>query len=139
MRAFLAHFLFVLAAWTLVIKFALPLAWSIAEGAPLLHYVWWDFWWVAHLWLGWALLARPRYLLALALAVAVPEVIIVVTKFALFLPAPEWDIWTMNWFVNKVFVLAVFVLLLVHLAFAPAQYRAQERQRARAGAVAGAN
>jgi len=37
--------------------------------------------------------------------------VIVVTKFALFLPHPEWTIWRVNWFVNKVFVLAAFTLL----------------------------
>jgi hypothetical protein len=34
-----------------------------------------------------------------------------VTKFALFLPDPDWTIWRTNWFVNKVFVLAAFVLM----------------------------
>ena len=123
MRLFLAHFLFVLAAWTITIKFVFPIAWALAEGAPLLEHVWWDFWWVAHLWLGWALIARPRYLFRLALAVASVEVIIVVTKFVLFLDAPQWNIWTTNWFINKVFVLGVFIPMLVHMALAPRQYR----------------
>ncbi len=125
MRTFLAHFLFVLAAWTLTIKYAFPVVWALAEGTPPLGYVWWDFWWVAHLWLGWALLARPGYLFRLALAVAVVEVIIVVSKFVLFLGAPEWTIWTTNWFINKVFVLGVFVLMLTHMALAPGEYRAR--------------
>jgi hypothetical protein len=123
-RPFLAHFLFVLAAWTLVIKFAFPVAWALAEGAPVLDYVWWDFWWAAHLLLGWALLARPGWLFPLALGVAVVEVVIVVSKFVLFLGAPEWTIWTTNWFINKVFVLAVFTLMLGHMALVPAAYRA---------------
>ncbi len=117
MRVFLAHFLFVLAAWTLLVKYLFPVAWSIAYREPLLAHVMWDFWWVAHLWLGWALLRRPFYLEAFAWIVALTEIVIVVTKFALFLPDPEWTIWRTNWFVNKVFVLAAFVMMagwLVH-------------------------
>ena len=38
-----------------------------------------------------------------------------VTKFVLFLGEPEWTIWTTNWFVNKLFVLGCFVLMLGHL------------------------
>ncbi len=40
------------------------------------------------------------------------EIAIVVTKFALFLAAPEWTIWTTNWFINKLFVLLCFGLML---------------------------
>ena len=35
MIAFLAHFLIVLAAWTVTIKFLFPLAYALAEGAPV--------------------------------------------------------------------------------------------------------
>ena len=115
MARFFAHFLFVLAAWTLVIKYAFPMAFAAAEGVPWLTYVMWDFWWVAHIWLGWALLTRPRYTFALAMVVSVVEIVIVVSKFALFLSAPEWDIWQTNWFINKIFVLALFCLMLVWL------------------------
>ena len=124
MTRFLAHFLFILAAWTLTIKYAFPIAWAMNEGAPLLSYVWWDFWWVAHIWLGWALLARPGYLYPFALVVALVEIAIVVTKFVLFLGAPEWTIWTTNWFVNKVFVLAVFTIMLGHMALHREAYSA---------------
>ena len=34
------------------------------------------------------------------------------TKLALFLAAPEWTIWTTNWFINKLFVLLCFGLML---------------------------
>ena len=40
------------------------------------------------------------------------EIAIIVTKLALFLADPEWTIWTTNWFINKLFVLACFCLLL---------------------------
>ena len=127
MIGFLAHTLFVLAAWTLTIKFAFPIAWALNEGVPLLHYVWWDFWWVAHIWLALALLTRSGYTLRLALVIAVVEIIIVVSKFTIFLQAPVWDIWTTNWFINKLFVLATFSLMLIHIAVRPDAYRAEPK------------
>jgi len=112
---FIAHFLILLAAWTVTVKFAFPVAYALAEGVGVATYVWWDFWWVAHLWLAWALFAQPRYTIALALGVSIAEIVIVGVKLALFFNAPEWTIWTTNWFINKLFVLACFVLLLGYL------------------------
>src|SRR6056297_3674481 len=40
--AFLAHFLFVLAAWTVFIKYLFPLAFAVAEGAPPTRWIYWD-------------------------------------------------------------------------------------------------
>lgn len=115
MLRFLADFLFVLAGWTLVIKYVFPVAYALNQGVPLLTYVMWDFWWVAHIWLGWALIRRPRYTFEIALGISVVEIAIVVTKFIVFLSAPQWDIWRTNWFINKVFVLACFILLLAYV------------------------
>ena len=39
MIPFLAHFLFLLAAWTLVIKYIFPIGFALAEGVPLTTYV----------------------------------------------------------------------------------------------------
>lgn len=114
MITFFAHFLFVLAAWTLVIKFIFPMAYALNEGAPLLQYVMWDLWWVAHIALGWSLLNWRPHTYAFAMVVSIVEIVIVVTKFWFFLSAPQWTIWTMNWFINKVFVLACFTLMLLH-------------------------
>jgi hypothetical protein len=113
---FLAHFLMVLAAWTITIKFLFPIAYSLGEGVPVHTYIYWDFWWVVHLWLVGALLRWQPYTYALALGVSVAEIAIIVTKFALFLANPEWTIWTANWFINKLFVLACFCLLLPTVA-----------------------
>jgi len=113
---FLAHFLIVLAAWTLVIKLIFPVAFALAEGVPIATYIYWDFWWVAHLWLAWALLNWQRYTVVLAVGVSVVEIIIIVTKFILFFDDPHWTIWTTNWFINKVFVLACFCMLLPVIA-----------------------
>ncbi|HSA80967.1 MAG TPA: hypothetical protein VLE23_09095 [Geminicoccaceae bacterium] len=112
MATFLAHALILLAAWTVTIKFLFPIVFAAFEGSPLLSHVYWDFWWVAHLWLAWALLRWPPYTAALAIGVSVVEIAIILTKFAFFLAAPEWTIWTTNWFVNKLFVLACFCLML---------------------------
>jgi hypothetical protein len=124
--AFLAHFLIVLAAWTVTIKFLFPIAYALGEDVPLLAYIYWDFWWVIHLWLAWALLRWQQYTHALAIGVSALEIAIIVTKFALFLAAPEWTIWTTNWFINKLFVLACFCLLLPYFVF----YRPHRRNRA---------
>ncbi len=117
MIPFLAHMLFVLAAWTLVIKFAFPVAFALAAGEPAGAYIMWDFWWAAHLWLGWALLNWQRYTFALAIAVSLVEIAIIVIKFAMFLSQPEWTIWTTNWFVNKLFVLACFTTMVAWFTY----------------------
>ena len=109
---FLAHLLFFLAAWTLFIKYLFPLGFSFVYGEPLAAHIYWDLWPAAHIWLGWALLARPFYTRWLAIGMAVVEIAIVVTLLELFLADPEWSIWRSNWFVNKVFVLVAFILVL---------------------------
>jgi hypothetical protein len=112
---FLAHFLIVLATWTVTIKFLFPIGYAMAYGLPPGSHIYWDFWWVVHLWLAWALLHWRSYTYLAAIMVSVAEIAIVVTKLALFLAAPEWTIWTTNWFVNKLFVLLCFGLMLPYL------------------------
>ncbi len=123
MRRFFAHFLWVLAAWTLAIKWLLPIVWALYEGVSLDTYIWWDFWWVVHIYLGIALIYGAGFLLSTVIVVSVLEIGIVATKFVFFLANPEWTIWTMNWFVNKVFVLVLFVMLLSHAALNSKMYR----------------
>jgi hypothetical protein len=112
---FIAHFLFILAVWTMVIKYIFPMSYAVAEGLPVGTYVYLDLWPVVHVWLGWSLLNWQRYTFHFAVVVSVAEIIIVVSKFVLFLAAPEWTIWRTNWFINKVFVLGCFTILLVWL------------------------
>ena len=121
---FLAHMLFLLAAWTVFIKYLFPLAFALAEGTDWHTHIYWDLWPIAHVWLGWALLARPGYTRALAIGMAVVEIAIIVTLFATFLADPEWSIWRTNWFVNKVFVLACFILVLYAALRHPERFRA---------------
>lgn len=115
MLTFLGHFLYVLAAWTVTIKYLFPIGYALGEGVPLDTYVLWDLWWGVHLWVGWALLHWQRYTFALGMVLSLAEIAIVVTKLILFLAAPQWTIWRTNWFINKLFVLACFVLLLGYL------------------------
>jgi hypothetical protein len=122
---FLAHFLIVLAAWTVTIKFLFPMAFALADGVPITTHIYWDFWWVVHLWLAWTLLNWRSYSYALAIGVSVVEILIIVTKFGFFLAAPEWTIWSTNWFINKLFVLACFSLMLGYLLAHRRRYQAQ--------------
>jgi hypothetical protein len=112
---FIAHFLCILAAWTIVIKYLFPIAYALAEGKPAGTYVYLDFWPVVHVALAWSLLHWQRWTLPFALVVSAAEIVIIVTKFAFFLAAPEWTIWRTNWFINKLFVLGCFVWLLGYL------------------------
>jgi hypothetical protein len=114
MNRFLAHWLIFLAAWTLVIKFIFPITYDATYGHQLGTHIYWDFWWVAHLWLAYALLRWQSYTYWLAIGVSAIEIIIIVTKFFFFLQEPNWDIWQTNWFINKIFVLACFVVMLGH-------------------------
>lgn len=110
--AFLAHLLFILAAWTVVIKYLFPVAFALSSGEPWSRYIFWDLWPVAHIWLGWALLKMPPYTKWLAVVMSVVEIAIIVSLFAWFLSDPDWTIWRTNWFINKIFVLLAFVLIL---------------------------
>ena len=130
MIAFLAHFLIVLAVWTVTIKFVFPLAFALWEGAPILSHVSWDFWWVVHLWLARSLLRWRRYTFALAIAVSIAEIAIVATKLVVFLADPDWTIWTTNWFINKLFVLLCFGLMLPYLAVNARRYATRHRRPA---------
>ena len=120
--SFLAHFLFVLAAWSIFIKYLFPVAFAIADGEALTRWIYWDLWPVAHVWLGWALLFRPPWTRKLAIGMAIIEIAIIALLLSLFLVDPEWSIWRTNWFVNKVFVLACFVLVLVTAVLRPEQF-----------------
>ena len=115
MNRFFAHFLFILAAWTLVIKYVFPVTYAIHYDLPVGRHVYLDLWPVVHVWLGWSLLHWKRATFGFALGISIAEIVIVVSKFVLFLGEPEWTIWHTNWFVNKVFVLGCFVMLLTWL------------------------
>lgn len=120
---FLAHLLLILAAWTVFIKYLFPIGFALATGEHWTSHIYWDLWPVVHVWLAWALLARPRYVRAAAIGVSAVEIVIIVSLFARFLSDPDWSIWRTNWFVNKVFVLACFILLLATALWRPETQR----------------
>jgi hypothetical protein len=127
---FFAHFLFILAAWTVVIKYAFPIAYAIHENLPWVTYVYPDLWPLVHIALGWALIYWPRYTFEFAIGVSVAEIGIVASKFVMFLSDPEWSIWRTNWFINKIFVLGCFTMLLVWLLLNASDIRTlQNRSR----------
>ena len=115
MRHFFVHFLLILSVWTLLIKFVFPIAYGIAQEVVWSTYIMWDFWWVAHLWLAWAFHCQSRHLYLLALVISVTEVMIISIKFYFFFANPHWDIWSSNWFINKIFVLSCFLIMLGYL------------------------
>ncbi len=119
---FLAHLLFVLAAWSVFIKYVFPVVFALFSGEAWSTWVFWDLWPIAHVWLGWVLLAQPWYTRWLAAGMAVVEIVIIVTLFGLFLADPEWTIWRTNWFVNKVFVLTAFALILATVVYRPERF-----------------
>jgi len=120
---FLAHLFVVLVAWTIFIKYLFPVGFALASNEPWATYIYWDLWPAAHLWLAWALLAKPRYTRLLAIGMSVVEIVIISTLFSWFLAEPEWSILGTNWFVNKVFVLVGFVLVLGTALFRPGSLR----------------
>jgi len=122
---FLAHLFVILVAWTLFIKYLFPIGFALASNEPWATYIYWDLWPAAHLWLAWALLTKPRYTRLLAIGMSVVEIVIISTLFIWFLAEPEWSIWRTNWFVNKVFVLTAFVLVLGTALFRPETLKAR--------------
>lgn len=122
---FLAHLFLILVAWTIFIKYLFPIGFALATGEAWGTYIYWDLWPAAHLWLAWALLARPWYTRLLAIGMSVIEILIIVTLFIGFLADPEWSIWRTNWFVNKVFVVTAFVLVLGTALFRPESLKAR--------------
>jgi len=122
---FLAHLFAILVAWTIFIKYLFPIGFALATNEAWATYIYWDLWPVAHLWLAWALLARPWYTRMLAIGMSVVEMLIITTLFIWFLADPDWSIWRTNWFVNKVFVLTAFFLVLGTALFRPESLKAR--------------
>ena len=67
------------------------------------------------------------YAFALAVGASVAEIAIIVIEFVLFLSAPEWTMWTTNWFINILFVLACFWPMLSYFALTKCPGRALQR------------
>ena len=114
---FLAAWLFLVATWTIIIKFIFPIIYAINYGDGLLSYVMWDFWWVAHIWLAYSFLFISRYTFYLGSLITITELIIIIFKLYLFFISPEWNIWETNWMINKIIVLILFLFIGLTLIF----------------------
>jgi hypothetical protein len=84
----------------------------LPAGEPAGVPVMWDFWPLAHLVLIVALWRRPRWGWGYAVTVAALESAVVLTKFVVYLRAPDLGFFRLLWFTNKVYVLALFLCLL---------------------------
>ena len=115
-RMFLARLLYLFAAWTLTIKYVLPVSWALIQKQPLATFIYfWDAWWIAHILVGLGLERRKKGTWWAALILSLAEIVIIVAKFWLYLRGPNLDFWHVNWFVNKCFLLGYFVFLLFWL------------------------
>jgi hypothetical protein len=126
----MGRLLYLSAAWTVVIKYVLPIGWALWVGVPWMTFIrYWDAWWVAHLAVGRALTRVRRGVWVWALLLAVAEIAIIVPKLVLFLLHPHVDVWSANWFVNKCWLLAYFSFSLVWLG----RWDVRERLQTAAG------
>lgn len=113
----MGRLLYVSAAWTLAIKYLMPIGWALWLGEPLTRFIFfWDAWWVAHLAVGWGLVRGKRGIWIYALLLALAEIAIIATKLVLFVLEPAFDFWTANWFVNKCWLLVYFSFSLYWLS-----------------------
>jgi len=110
------NLLYFFAAYTLTIKYVLPVGWAVAKELPLTTYIYfWDAWWIAHIIVGHGLMHRRRKILIWAFLLSVAEIIIIMIKFGMFYQAPNLSFWHLNWLVNKCFLLVYFWVLLIWL------------------------
>lgn len=109
--------LYSFAAYTVIIKYVMPVAWAVMTRAPLDAYIYfWDAWWIAHIAVGYGLRGRKPGTWLWAFLLAAVEVIIITTKLVLFWRVPVLDFWRVNWLVNKSLLLVFFAVLLAWLA-----------------------
>lgn len=111
--------LVVMATWTVIVKFLVPVLFYLSEqyaGRPVARApIMWDFWWVAHLWLAWLLMHRHPLSRAAGRGIAAAECLIVIVKLVLYLRQPDYSLWGLLWLTNKVYVLVFFLFLSVYL------------------------
>lgn len=109
-------FLYFFAAYTVTIKYLMPVAWAAIEQAPLLaHIYFWDAWWILHIAVGFGLCRRTKGIWPWAFLLAIAEIIIIVTKFVFYFASPNTSFWHLNWLVNKSLLLIYFFVFLLWL------------------------
>jgi len=107
------HWLYFFAVFTLTIKYILPIGWALRQQTSWETFIYfWDAWWIIHFAVGYGLIHQKRGVWKWALALAIAEIVIIVTKFVLYLQNPNLDFWHLSWLVNKVCLLVYFCVLL---------------------------
>lgn len=110
-RKCFGYLLYFFAAFTLTIKYVLPVAWAVAQKAPLTAYIFfWDAWWIAHIAVGYGLLRPAKGIWVWAFLLALAEIVIIAVKLTLYFTQPFSDIWHVLWAVNKSMMLVYFVI-----------------------------
>ena len=108
--------LYFFAAYTVTIKYILPVSWALIQKVPLATYIYfWDAWWIAHVAVGRGLILRKKGIWPWALLLTAAEIIIITVKFVFYFKAPNLDFWHVNWLVNKSCLLIYFWMLLAWL------------------------
>lgn len=101
--------LYVFAFYTLIIKYIMPIAASVMHDVEWTTYIYfWDAWWLFHMIIGYCLIKQKKGVWIWALLLTLAEIVIITWKFILYLPNPNFDIWHLNWFINKCFLIVYF-------------------------------
>ena len=101
--------------YVLNIKFIFPIIYSINYNESVFSFIMWDFWWIAHIWLGYSLLNISSYTFYGGVIISIFELFIILIKLYWFFLSPEWSIWNTNWMINKIMVLILFVFIIITL------------------------
>lgn len=104
--------LYMFAIWTVTIKFIIPIAWSLIWSLSLTRFILWDAWWIAHLYVGYLLIEKPHKTWPWIFVLTLTEIGVIGFKFIGFYESPVFNVWRMNWYVNKWFMLIYFVFCL---------------------------
>ena len=126
---FISGWLFLLALWTIFIKFIFPILYSLTYEDNLTKLILWDFWWVAHIILAISFLNPSKFTYFFGVLISITEIIIVIIKLFFFFDNPNWNIWDTNWMINKVFVLLIFNIILFTLLLKREQLTGNERSK----------
>ena len=115
-RVLFGKILYFFAAYTVAIKYILPVSWALIQRVPLASYIYfWDAWWIAHLLVGHGLKAGKKGIWPWAFLLSAVEIIIITVKFFFYYKNPNFDFWHLNWFVNKSLMLVFFWVLIAWL------------------------
>ena len=115
-RFIFGGFLYFFAFYTLVIKYFMPIGWALTEKVAIDSYIYfWDAWWIFHLFVGYGLIRKIRFIWTWAVLLSVAEIVIIAVKLTLYWLDPNPNFWFVQWMVNKSLMIVYFVILLIWL------------------------